>query len=168
MPRDGVLERDQPRFAPLLRDVAPDAAVAKELARRPEHRLAADRQEALLAIGVNAPDLEIAEWPSRVEMCAVRRPAGGVGMDRRDFPARLADDRLARRAMSLGVRRAPDAVLDVGLPVEVGRQLRQAAKARFALAHHTFGLLAAQELAELAADHAHGLQQPAIGLTRRR
>src|SRR5947208_978156 len=45
VPRDGVLERDQPRFAPLLRDVAPDAAVAKELARRPEHPVAPDRPE---------------------------------------------------------------------------------------------------------------------------
>src|SRR5207253_1385861 len=168
VPRDRVLERDEARFAALLGDVAPDAAIAKELARRPEHRLAADREEALLAIGVDAPDLEIAERPSPVEVGAVRRPAGGVGMDRGDFPARLADDRLARRSVFVGVRRASDAVLGVGLPVEIRRQLRQAAKARFALAHHTFGLLAAQQLPELAADHAHRLQQPRIGFTRSR
>src|SRR6185436_2868656 len=44
---------------------------------------------------------------------------------------------------------------------------RQAAKARLAFAQRLLGLLAAQELADLAADDARGLEQPLVGLAHR-
>ena len=47
-------------------------------------------------------------------------------------------------------------------PVNVGGKLGQAAEARFALAQHRLGVLPLQELPDLAADHAHGLQQALI------
>ena len=94
----------------------------------------------------------------------MRYPAGGVRMDRGDFPACLANDRLARRAMLLSVRRAGDAVLRVGFPVEIGRELDQVAEALLAVAHHHFGLLAAHELADLACDDRQRLHQSLVGL----
>src|SRR5262249_9046511 len=134
----------------------------------PEHRLAAKREEALLALRIDAAELEIAERPPRLKRRAMRGPARRIGMDRGHVPARPAEHRLARRAVRLGVRGARDTVLGGGRPIEVGRQLDQAAKTRLAFARHAFGLLAAQELAELAADDAYRLQQPRIGLARLR
>ena len=85
-------------------------------------------------------------------------------MDRREFPACLADHRLARRAVLFGVRGARDAVLGVGFPVKIGRELDQVAEALLAIAHHHFGLLAAHELADLARDDRQRLHQSLVGL----
>src|SRR5258707_9818447 len=61
------------------------------------------------------------------------------------------------------MRGARDAVLDIGLPVEIGRELDQAAEALFALAHHRLGLLPLHELAELACDDDDRLDQALVG-----
>src|SRR6267142_861195 len=120
--RHRVLERKETLLAPAVRHIAADAAVAEEFAARGEHRLAADGEEPCLAIRVDAPDLEVAERLARIQRRPVRRPAGRIGMDRRYLPAGLAQHRSGGRALFLRTRGARDAVLDVGLPVEVGRE----------------------------------------------
>src|SRR5581483_3195779 len=94
---------------------------------------------------------EVAERLARLERCAMRRPAGRVRVDRGQLPARLAEHRRARRPMLLGVRRARHAMLGVALPVEVGRELDQAAKARLALAQRLLGFFPVRDVAADAA-----------------
>src|SRR6185503_6585838 len=96
--RDRVLQRHQALLTPALGGVAADAAIAEEFAAGPEHRLAAERAVAAPAVGVDALDLEIVERLARVEQRAMRRPAGGVGPDRRALPAAQADHRVVARA----------------------------------------------------------------------
>ena len=162
-PGDGVLERDQALVASAPGDVAADAAVAEELARGAEHRLAADREKALLAVGIDAADLEITERLARIEGGPMRCPAGGVRVNRRQLPARSSEHRRARRTMLLGMRGASHAMLAVGLPVEVRGELDQAAKARFALAQRLLGALL---VGDVAADAAIALEA-ALGIEHR-
>src|SRR5438270_2698505 len=144
-------------------DVAADAAVAEELARGAEHRLAADREKALLAVGIDAADLEITERLARMEAGAMPRPTGRVRVNGRQLPARLADHRRARRTMLLGMRSAGDAMVAVGFPIEVRGELDQAAKARFALAQRLLGALLVRDVA---ADAAIALEA-ALGIEHR-
>jgi hypothetical protein len=134
-----VLQRHQALLAPALGGIAADAAIAEELAVHAEDRLAAQRTVAAHAIGVDALDLEIVEGQPRIESRAVRRPAGGVGTDRRPVPARPADHRVAHRPVFLVARGVHHAVLGVGLPVEVRGKLDQAAEALLALAQRLVG-----------------------------
>jgi hypothetical protein len=121
-------------------NVAADAAVADEAAGRVEHRLAAQRAPALDPVLVAPRDLEVAERQARVHRRAVRGPAGGVRPGRRQIPARLADlARVDHRVTLRGVLRPDDAVLGVGFPVEVARELDQAAEARLGLSHQVEG-----------------------------
>src|SRR5262249_40842987 len=90
MAHDSMLERDQALFAPLFGHLATDAAVADEFAPGTEHRLAGKPEKTRIAVGIDAADLEIAERLARVEQRTVRGPAGGIGMDGGQLPARLA------------------------------------------------------------------------------
>ena len=64
------------------------------------------------------------------------------------------------------MHQAREAVLRVALPEEVARELRQAAKARFALAQLFFGVLAGEELAEEAPDRGRRVDEGLVGLAR--
>src|SRR5262249_8342881 len=81
--------------APALGDFRAHAAVADEAAAR-EHRLAADRDVTLVALGVDAGEVEIAEWQARVTNRLVRGPARGIGPDARQVPRGLAEQGLRR------------------------------------------------------------------------
>jgi len=59
-------------------------------------------------------------------------------------------------------------VRGVGLPEEIRRHLRQAAEALLAFAQRLLGLLALQELSDLAAHHAYRLQQALVRLAHQR
>src|SRR5438132_10513202 len=137
-----------------LGDVAPDAAVAEEGARRGKARLAADREVADAAVRPGAPELEIAERRSRLEHGAQLAPPGlaraGDGID-----------------VGRPVHHLREAVLRVGLPEEVRRHLHQAAEAKLALALRFLRLFALEELADVAADDARGLHQALVGLAHR-
>ncbi len=115
---------------------------------------------------VDARELEVAERQMRVERRAVRRPAGHVRVGRRHLPARLAEALPSRDhgAVLAGVGGLHHAVLGVGLPVEVGGELGEAAEALLALAHDLLRQLALHVLAELAADDAGRLQQARVRL----
>src|SRR2546429_3816844 len=84
------------------------------------------------------------------------------------LPALLADRRKGLEVDPLGPRAAHrrEAEMFVLLPIHVRRNLREAAEALLALAHHLFRLLALHELTDLAADHVYGLQQALLGFAR--
>jgi hypothetical protein len=122
-------------FGALVRgDVLPHAVVAPERAAVVEHRLAADRQVAHDAIRIQPRKFEFAERLVSIEHRAMRRPSGRVRSEMRNLPPGLADqvargiDRLMPRSMDgLG-----HAVAGIRLPIEVGRELDQAAETLFA------------------------------------
>jgi hypothetical protein len=146
--------------APPLGDVRAHAAVADEAAAR-EHRLAADRDVALVALGVDAREAEVAERQARVADGLVRGPACGVGPDARQVPRRLADQGLRRidPPVAAAVDQLGDPVLGVGLPVEIGKHHRQAAEALLALSQLLLGFLAVRDVLD---DRDH-VARPAVG-----
>ena len=70
-------------------DVAADPAVAAELSRGIEHRLAAGDGVAHAAVGSAADEQEITERPVRLDLAAVRRPLRGFALLERQFPSPL-------------------------------------------------------------------------------
>ncbi len=75
-------------------------------------------------------------------------------------------EQLALRDEVLALHELDEAVVFVGLPVEVGGKLGKAAEALLALAQRRLGALAAQELAELASDDAGSLEQARVRLAQ--
>ena len=151
-----------------LGDVAPDAAIAEEQALRVVARLAAHREVARGSVRQPARDLEVAERQPALKRCPVRLPAGLVGAHRSELPRRLAKLSIAdRRGVARAVHHAREPVLGVAFPEKVARELREAAKARLALAQRFLGVLPLQELAEQAADGAGRVDEAAVGLVRR-
>ena len=73
-----------------------------------------------------------------------------------------------RLGVILPVHELREAVRCIGLPEKIGGELRQASKARLALAQRRLGALALEELADLAADHARGGEQPRVRLAQLR
>src|SRR5438445_253228 len=130
--------------------LTPSVAEMRRCALPVVMRLPAHREIARAAVGQRPRDLEVAEWQPAVERRAMRLPAGMVGAHRRDLPRRLADQAIAdrRHRRARPVHQARQAVLRIALPEEVARELRQAAKARFALAQPLLRVLPLQELAE--------------------
>src|SRR5207253_3523900 len=94
------------------------------------------------AVRVDARELEVAKRQVRLERCAVRRPAGGVGTGGRDFPPRLARTGAGRvdRPVPRTVPRSGDAMALVGFPIEVARQLNEAVESRFAFTQQARGI----------------------------
>src|SRR5207302_197575 len=150
-------------------DIAAHAAVPEERPVGSEPRLAGQQGLPRDPGGHGARELEVAERNVAVHACLVFRPLGRVGTERGDLPRRLADDaeRYGRGGIVRAGRNVRHPVLRIGLPVEVGRHLGQAAEARFALAQRLLDLLALQELADVAADDPRRLQQPLVGLAHR-
>ena len=119
--------------AALLGDVAPDAAIADEGAVRAVVRLAGDDVHLARAALVGARDLEVEERQLLGETLEVRLERGRVDLHPRDFPEALA---IGRRVAEEGGHRAAarepgDAVLGVGLPEPVGRELGEALQPLF-------------------------------------
>src|SRR5439155_16591229 len=121
------------------------------------------------AVGQSARHLEVAEGQPALERRLVRLPAGMVGTHRRNFPRRLADQRIAdrRRRRARAVHQAREAVLRVAFPEEVAGELRQAPEARLAQAQRFFGVLPLQELAEEAANGGSGVEERRAALALR-
>src|SRR5688572_1357324 len=125
--RDLVLEREQVLFALARGDFLADTAISREHPAGVKHRLAADRKVPLDPFGVDARDLEVTERKVRVHGS--------------DFPARLPN-LAARRIDGLraaALRGAHEPVVSIGLPVEVGGEVGQAAEARFAFPQRELG-----------------------------
>ena len=134
----------QGAFCPLaLGDVPAHAAVALERAGCIEHRIPADLDMARGAVSRQARVFEIAEWPVGIELGPVRLPAGLVRRQVRHFPTRLAQRRALRqqqcRILVSAAYELRQPMSGVTLPVEIGRHLRQAAKALLARAQRALG-----------------------------
>ena len=125
-------------------DVAADTPVAREAPRFVEHRDARNGNIAYAAVGGAAGQLKIPEREVRVHGGSVLAPGFFIGLDVRNFPARLADFRTRRRRVGepLGELLASEAMLGVGLPVDVEGELHEGAKARFARAKLLLGMAA--------------------------
>src|SRR6267154_733242 len=149
-----------------LGDVPAYPAVAEETALGVEDRLAAYVGDLQLARCVEAVPLQVAERLMRFQQGAVRRPVGLGHVERGQFPAGLSDDRLRQGSETPVeiVGNHGEAEVLVLLPIPVRRELRQVAKALFALAQHFLGLLALHELSDLRADDVDRLHQALVRL----
>ena len=126
-----------------LGDVAADAAIAEEPAPGVEAGLAADLVEPLLAV-LHAGEAEIEEPLVRGEHRAVRGPARLVGRGGRNLPARPTqlEAEVAYPDVGLAELDRAVAVLGVGLPEEIARDLGQVAEARLGVGERQRGALA--------------------------
>src|SRR5204863_3134434 len=90
------------------------------------------------------------------------------GAHRWELPRCLADRAEAhrRRRRAGAVHQARQAMLRIAFPEEVARELRQAAEARFAVPQRLLRVLAAEELAEEAADGRRRVDEGLVGLLR--
>src|SRR5467141_5356477 len=126
-----------------LGDVAADAAIAEEPAPGVEAGLAVDLVEPLLAV-LHAGEAEIEEPLVRGEHRAVRGPARLVGRGGRNLPARPAqlEAEVAYPDVGLAELDRAVAVLGVGLPEEIARDLGQVAEARLGVGERQLRALA--------------------------
>src|SRR5439155_920808 len=117
-------------------DVAAGAAIAAEDAGLVEHRLAAHGNIAPVSAGQPHGVLEVAERLAPRQGLAVDSPFRAAGVDGRDLPAALAEQRLRidREAREEAAINAREAQLLVLLPIPVARQLGEVAEALLALA----------------------------------
>ena len=120
--------------AALLRDVAPDAAVAEEAAVLAMAHQPGDDVHLARAARVGARDLDV-ERRLLFEVVLQRRERRRLDFHAGDFPEALAvGQRLAEEGGDRAPARQPaDAVLGVGLPEPVGGELGQGAEARMIL-----------------------------------
>ena len=136
-------EAQQTQFAPFaLGDVGGNPTITLECARAVEHGVAAHRKMMFGTVRANARELENAERQVRLERLPMRLPTRLVRRKGWCFPAALANDGVPCLAYIGILIPGPlhDAMLGVGLPVEVGGHLGQVAKARFALLESGFVL----------------------------
>jgi hypothetical protein len=145
---DAVHRLEEPDVRPVLRlgalalsDVAADAPVAHEAPAFIEHRNPGNGNVARAAVGSWARELEIPEREMRVHCGAVPTPSVLVRLHIWDFPARLADLRAGRRRVgeAVGELLTGKAMLRVGLPVHVERELHESAEALVARAKRVLG-----------------------------
>src|SRR5258706_8664416 len=161
--RHPVLQAQQLLGAFLRGDLAPDAAIAGELAVGAKDRLAAHFHVAQAAVAKLAPHQEVVEGCSRLEDRAMRFPAA---FDLEPaLPALLAEKPGPQRLVATGDLASlepREPVLGVLLPVPVGSEMGQAAEARLGLAHRLLGSRALQELTDHAGDDMQRLVQPLV------
>jgi hypothetical protein len=122
--RHPMLEAQQADDALLRRDIATDAAVAREAFARIEKRLAADAEVAAAAVLEGAPHQHVAERLARRQYCPVFVP-GAFDVEA-GFPALLADLAPDERLFGGAAGRGFDfgeAQLRVLLPVPVRGQV---------------------------------------------
>ena len=134
--RDGMLQSEHALRAHLHGDVFGDAAVAAKHAVVVEHRVAADVDFAQPAGRIRSLVDEVAKRQMRFERRAMLAPLRLGHAADRQLPARLAvvGSRTQRGVFGGAAAARNEAEVLVLLPVPVGRQLGQAAKARLALA----------------------------------
>ena len=150
-PRNLVLQAQDQLGALLRGDVAADAAVAGEFSARPEDRLAAHLHIARRAVGKLARHEHVVEGLPCLEDDTMRFPAA-FDFEAATLPASRADEARAQLLIAAGDVTAfepRETEIGILLPIPVGGERRQAAKARFAFAH---GLLRRGAL-EVLADH---------------
>src|SRR5205085_11888800 len=110
---------DAPLVELARRDVAPDAAVADELARGVEHRLTADARPRLeVEAMVDVAELEVAEGEVRFQERAVREPVVRRHVGVLLLPAR-APEQVLRVERAGGIRHGGEAKLRVLLPEDI-------------------------------------------------
>ena len=124
-----------------LGDILAHPAIALERARAIENRLAADAGPDFVSGRVHPAQLQIPEWPARIENRPVRGPILRGHVHVVLFPALRADEqellRIERGRARAGKR--GEAVLLILLPVRVGGKLRQAAETLLAPAKRHLG-----------------------------
>jgi hypothetical protein len=118
--------------APLLGDVAADAAVADQAALGVATRLAGDDVHLARAARIAARDLEVEERQLLAEALLQRLERARVDLHAGDLPeaAAVHGGVAEQRGDRTAAREPGDAALGVGLPEPVGRQLGQALEAR--------------------------------------
>jgi hypothetical protein len=148
----------------LAGDVAADTAVAREAAVGREHRLAADAEVVAPPGRVGAPGDEIAKRLVALLRDVVLVQRLGFGLE--NFAGAFADETAEefRMLVDQTAFEAREAQLPILLPVPVGREIGQRAKARLALAQHRLRVAPFQELSHLVADHGRRLQQALVRL----
>jgi hypothetical protein len=135
-----VLQREQSLFALARGDVLANAAVADEVPRLVVHRLAAHRDPVGSPVLIDAAELQVAKRAARLQVGAMRRPAGLGHVEVMPFPALLADHLCAP-----GIDARADAgdggeaKFGVLFPVQVRGKPGEAAEARFAFAQRHLG-----------------------------
>ena len=122
--------------AVLLRQVAPGAAVAEELAAAGKQRHAADRPVLPLARVVHVDVAEVTEGPVRREVVQVRLPLFRIGVAGAEILARLAEGEAGVDSGDLAqaLRHEAEAQLGIHLPEPVGGGRGEVLQAGFALA----------------------------------
>ena len=139
--RHRLLEHAQLLGTLARRDVLSDAAITAKDAGLVEDRRAARAHPHLAALD-DAAKLEVVERPVRLHRRDVPRPVGGAHVDVVDVPEPPAEQAVAVEPVVVqGVLASErgEAQCRVLLPVDVGDQLREPAKARLALAQRAHG-----------------------------
>src|SRR4030095_2930187 len=140
---DAVHALQELEIAPVLRlralalgDVAANTAVAHEAPDLIERRDAGNGDVACAAVRSRAGELEIPEWEVRVERAPLLSQSLFFGLDVRDLPARLSDLGSAYRRVGqpFGKFLPREAMVGVGLPVHVERELHERVAALLARA----------------------------------
>src|SRR6202007_3104757 len=135
-------------FCPLAFGGVPrDAPVADEAPRFVKHRQARDGYVALAAVGGRSRELEVPERQVGIEGFPVLAPGFRVRLQVGHFPPRQTDFKPQRRRVckAFGELLTSEAMLRIGFPVHVERELYERAKALLAVAKTYFSLFTVSE-----------------------